>query len=660
MQATKEQVRQMLAEAEQNGQTKRAEYLRSKLGVSTPAPTRTPTSKVESAWRGAAQGASFGTTDEGSGLMGALMDTLLGDPAGDIAAEVTGQPRASFGDRYSAYRDDQRQQNTQARQDNPWTYGLSEFVGGVAVPGGATFKGAQAASKARSTLRPLGAVAASGAATGAAAGLGYSEGETAGEIAGDTAMGAGIGAVAAPAISSATNFITKGAANAGGRLKRAFDTDHAEQARLKVGQALQDEGLTDPAVVRAKLAELGPDGTLADIGSNLQQLAVVAAKVPGPGRRLAQDFVESRQAGQQSRLQKLVRDTLDPKWTDMRGFTRQLTKTREAQASEAYAAAYLQPVRPTPELASLSRNNDYFKQALERAVKNVKNKVNVGSSSTDVAADGMISTRMMDQVMRELRDMSQGAYLKGRNELGSDIKAVRDVVRAEMFKQNPHLERAMSIHRGGKELEEAAGYGRAILQKKTRLDELQGAMEEWSESEIDAFRVGLMQGMFDKLEDVATSQNSARFAAPQRVRSMLREAFKDGDTYEKFMRGVDAETAMQGTRNKVTGGSPTMELQSAERGGLPQMAPGRSVVEWIQTALRWLGTDDPALSRLKPEDYGEISKLLFRDVDDQTLEKLVAPTLGMRIRAAGASSNPGAATAGGVINSTMGAVEAMQ
>lgn len=664
MQATKEQMQQLLAEAEQNGWENRATYLRDKLGQTEPpvpqVTERQPTGKTESAWRGAAQGASFGLTDEGSGLFGTVLDTLLGDPAGDIAAEITGQERASMGDRYRSYRDDQRTQNDQARQDNPWTYGLSELAGGLAVPGGATAKGAQAASRVRSSLRPLGAVAVSGAATGAGAGFGYSEADTAAGVAGDTAFGSGVGAVAAPVMSAATNFAVKGASNAAGRLKRAFDTDHAEQARMKVGQALQDEGLVDPTAIRAKLEEMGPDATLADIGSNLQQLAVVASKTPGPGRTLAQDYVESRQSGQQSRLQRLVRDTLEPKWTDFRGYLHQVGEKRSKDAGEMYAAAYLQPVKPTPNLANLSRDNDYFKQALGRAVKTVKNKVDVSADTSAVSADGMISTRMMDQVMRELQDMSGQAYRKGRNELGRDIKLVRDEVRREMFKQNPYLEKAMSIHRGGKELEDSANYGRDLLTGKKRLDDLTEVMEEWSESEVDSFRIGLVQGMYDKLEDVATGQNSGRFAAPERVRSMLRQAFKDDDSYAKFMRGIEGENAMQATRNKVTGGSPTMELQSAERGGLPQMAPGRSVVEWVQAAFKWLGTDDPALARLKPEDYTEISKLLFGQVDDATLEKLVAPTLGMRIRAAGAASNPGAATAGGLINSGISMKESMQ
>lgn len=664
MQATREQMQQLLAEAEQNGWAKRAAYLREKLGQGEPpvpeVVERQPTSRTESAWRGAAQGASFGTADEGAGLFGAVLDTLLGDPAGDIAAEATGRPRASFGDRYQAYRDDQRTQNAQARQDNPWTYGGAEFAGGLMVPGGATAKGAQKINQARSAIRPLGAVAASGAAAGAASALGYSEGETRGEVAADTAIGAGVGAVAAPAISTATNWATKGVSNVGGRLKRAMISDPAEQARLKVGQTLQDEGLTDPAVIRAKLNEMGPDATLADIGTNLQQLAVVSAKVPGPGRRLAQDYVNSRQAGQQSRLERLVRDTVDPKWTDYRGYVRQVGEKRAKDAAEMYKAAYLQPVKTTPVLADLSRNNDYFKQALDRAVKNVRNKVDIAPGTSDVSADGMISTRMMDQVMRELQDMSRVAYRKGRNELGRDIALVRDAVRREMFSQNPYLEKAMSIHRGGKELTEAAEYGRDLLVGKKRLDELQDVMEEWSESEIDSFRVGLLQGMFDKIEDAAQTQNSARFAAPERVRSLLRQAFKDDNAYERFMRGVDGETAMQATRNRVTGGSPTMELQAAHRGGMPDVAQGRGVIQWIQTALKWLGTDDPALSRLTEDDYGQIAKLLFSDVDDAALEKLVAPTLGMRIRAAGAASNPGAATAGATINSGMGTWETMQ
>lgn len=580
-------------------------------------------SQTESAVRGAAQGGTLGFSDELAGVTGASMETLF--PTSE---------REPFGDLYELYRDSQREQNAQAREDNPGTYMAGEFAGGMVVPGGGAVKGAQTLNRVTPSVRPLGAATVSGGVTGGVAGAGYSEGETAGEVGADTAVGAGTGAVLGPAVGYAGQKVAEAGSGVGGFVRRKFYSSPQESARLRTGRALQADGYTDIAAIRDQLSKLGPEGRLADIGPVLQTEATRAAQSPGPGQRLAVDFLNKRQRGQESRLEAAAREHVDPMWTDYRGFLQQVKTDRSKQAKEAYEAAWLVPIEITDTMASL-QNNGIFKRAFEKATKATADDVRVASGASDLSADGMLSSRLLDQTLRELGDMAAPFWRSGQNAKAGRIKAVKDMLQGEIMEQNPYLARARSIHRGGKEIEEAAMWGRDIMSKKVRVDDIADVMEDWSESEVDAMRVGMLQGIFDKIEDAATNQNSAsRLVNSSRVEKVLQKLFKDEDSYESFMQNVNAENVMQETRNKATGGSPTYKLMAGDQ-TLPMSQP-QGVIGWTQQIFRWLGASDDDIAQLRAQDFEEVAKLMFNNVDDATLEKLIAPTLGMRVRSGGA------------------------
>lgn len=587
-------------------------------------------SQGESARRGFGQGVTFGFGDELSGLVGAGLDWATGNYNPALG-------ESSFSDNYADLRDVERQDNARAQQANPWTYGLTEFAGGMAVPGVGALKGAQAIQRGRQAIQPLGALALSGGAAGATAGLGYSEADTLGGAAFDTALGGTVGAVASPALAWGANMAGRGISNAVGGLRRRLASSPEEQARLRLGQALDAEDLGSVEAVRAKLDALGPEGRLADVGAVLQQEAVTASKIPGPGRRLANEAVEQRQAGQEGRLVDVTRETLDPKWTDYQTYLKTVRDELKAQSGGAYKKAYERGIEPDMEMANWSRHNDYFKAALKKAMDSVRNDVDAYPGTTGVQDSGMVSTKLMDYTMRELRDMADKAFRKGANNKGRMIKALERHMREKVFAQNPDLKAAMSIYRGGRELESAATRGRELLFKKVRPDELKLEMADWSQSERDSFRIGLVQGIFDKLEDATTGQNSAgRVVNSSRAMKVLKEAFGDGEAFNKFMKAVDAENAMQATRNKVTGGSPTMELLTAS-GRAPDLAPtsGRGVVGMLQDWVLKLGAEHPDVKKLTPQDYEAMSKYLFNEIDDDVIESLIHPTLRSRMKGQG-------------------------
>lgn len=76
------------------------------------------------------------------------------------------------------------------------------------------------------------------------------------------------------------------------------------------GKAAQD-GLNEQSMARG-LADLGPEGTFADLGPNLTGLAGGIANTPGRGQKIIRETLEGRNAGANARIRSSIDDTLGP------------------------------------------------------------------------------------------------------------------------------------------------------------------------------------------------------------------------------------------------------------------------------------------------------------------------------------------------------------
>lgn len=158
-------------------------YLAGKSPVEEP-PARVPYTELESAARAARSGALFDLYDEGAGAAKAGMDLLTGDVGMDKLYET-----------YKKYRDEEREKDRLAREDNPKSYLTGQIGGGLAtafIPGLGFMNVGKGAS--------LATAAAKGAAGAGLGGFGASEGETGREIMEDTLDAAKMGAVAGGAL----------------------------------------------------------------------------------------------------------------------------------------------------------------------------------------------------------------------------------------------------------------------------------------------------------------------------------------------------------------------------------------------------------------------------------------------------------------------------
>jgi hypothetical protein len=147
-------------------------------------------------------------------------------------------------------------------------------------------------SRASTPLGMAGAGAMEGAAYGGIYGAGGAEG-------GDRLMaglqGAGTGTLVGGVVGSGASM---------------FQQPVSQESRM-IAKGLQADQI-DPTSVAARMAALGPDGIVADLGPNLQGQAAAIATLPGSGSRKIIDALTGRRAGANARIKQGVDDAIGP------------------------------------------------------------------------------------------------------------------------------------------------------------------------------------------------------------------------------------------------------------------------------------------------------------------------------------------------------------
>ena len=77
----------------------------------------------------------------------------------------------------------------------------------------------------------------------------------------------------------------------------------------KVMRAMENDGI-DPATIRQRLDEMGPEAMVADLGPNLQQQAGGLASMPGEAQQIVRSAMAERDAGAGGRIRSALDDTL--------------------------------------------------------------------------------------------------------------------------------------------------------------------------------------------------------------------------------------------------------------------------------------------------------------------------------------------------------------
>ena len=489
-----------------------------------------------------AQGLSFGLSDEISGVLGAIPASFnLND---SFADKLSGIP-----DAYRGIRDAARENNAAFSERNPKTALAANLAGGLATGG---------AGLTRAGVNTVSGLAKSGAAAGAVGGFGASEGGVGEHLAG-TATGAAVGGALAPALPAL-----------GGALSRL--TSRPNQANSRFAELMKRDDMT-PEQLQAKLTELGPEATIVDAaGPNVKASAEAIAQMPGRGQQLANELVNTRQAGQADRIGGALDDALGNGQSLFQA-EQSIAQNLRTQSAPLYQQAYQQPITLNSEIRGVL-NTPAGKNALGRAQEMAANE---GEQFAIDAQSGIVPTKMLDYLKRGLDDIVEtntDSLTGATNNQGRIVGGLARSLRDEMDKQNPIYQQARAVFGGEKANQVALKEGQRFLRENAERTEFNMAGK--SESEREMFRLGAMQSLRDRVMNKSDTADSVKtvFNSPG-LREKIKAIVPDEDSFNALAQKMEAESEFFRTNNQLLGNSATMRRQQAAQDGATSNVLGR-------------------------------------------------------------------------------------
>jgi hypothetical protein len=486
----------------------------------------------------AAQGATLGFADEAM--------------AGLAALPKAASERKSMGQAYGEALQGIRGFEKDVYETSPGAATVSQIGGGLLTAGagaaGNIGRGVQAlkasgAGPIRQAFSAIGRGAASGAGIGALEGFGSEEGGL-----GNRAMGAGIGGAVGGLTGAALPAgaaLGKGAVTAAGNIASGA-LSPGRRAMGLAREVLDNAGLNSPEAVAARLEELGPTATLADLGKRGQRLARTLLDMLGKGGEQIGDVLEKRAADRADRLVTEAGSALNPQGKSFYGTIDEIARTQEQKAAPKYQEAFAnaRPVDITDVLGGIDKELPTSKGGIRTALERAKGLLQTQDGSFDTSLEGLHQSKMAldDAIQSATKDSSLGNVARAK------LKEVRGNLLKAMDASNPTYGEARSIWAGQAAAEDALEQGRAF----TKLDpeEIRKTLSGMDETSREAFKTGVMRALEDGKEALPASLKKSKNA------NQLRAIFGDDQAFEKFTRRAEGERIQAKTEGGM-GGSRT-------------------------------------------------------------------------------------------------------
>lgn len=518
------------------------------------APQESPSTKegrqVSSSMQGfanAMQGPLMGFADE---LYGGLSAT--GRSIANAIGLGSGQ---SFGQNYREGRDLVRGATDQFREERPITAGLTSAASSAPLMliGGAPAVAAKGVIvPAATTLGRLGTAGKVGAIQGGVSGGGESTADNIANVVADaakhSALGGGLG-VAGQGVLGATGAVV------GNVAQRVNQSSAADFARVKLAEALQRSeggipirpgGAASPSKA-ADIQFLGPEATIADVsGQSGKRLLDVLAVLPGKTKDLTEQLIRGRQAGRTDRIMTAADDALG---TQGKGYMASLDALEAAQkTAQAPFRKQLEgfSVRADNELIRIiNREPKAFQRASDLARKNDELPINL--SELKVGDD--IPFDALDTVKKALWSIAEAEKINFKATPESvATNGIRRALTEKMDRLSPQdaggsiYKQARDAFAGPAELRSAMESGRGAM--KTDAIGVGELTKGMSASELEAFRVGTLQSLRDKVGTESGQTSLLKLWKETGTSDKLKEIF--GNDYKKFASSVAKEEKLKG------------------------------------------------------------------------------------------------------------------
>jgi hypothetical protein len=510
----------------------------------------------------ALQGLTLNLSDEGIGWVRSLFSDVPAQTAqmvSQVGIEATPQEMGGAIERLGL---------ETYRQNFPGRAFASE-IGGAIAPA--------LLSRGRTAPESLAMSTGKGTGLGFVSGAGSGEG-TLGDRAEEGLFGAAMSFVATPALQLAGRATGKAYRSVVDGMFASPNRLGKDAARDAIKSALEaDAGTVDQAIAIV-LSKAGKPYSLADIGPNTRAYLDAANVLPGPGKKAAKDFLDKRDRGIAARLTSDIQDAFGSRASFFDEFNA-LKEARSDLGGKLYKRALSKQIPVTTELTALLKRpslEDAYNRGItiarERGMPVPKTRVENGKLMTDQGEVTDIDTEFLHILKMGLDDVvfTGKSPVSG---IGSTaLNSVKDT-RAQFLnfidRNNAAYKRARNYWAGETSAMDAMQMGRNFLRLDE--DELAADIRKMSKSEKEAFRLGAMQNVLDRMGGAQMGEtvtgavgNPARdlIKNPRTVR-LLGLTFDDKTVFNRFINRLEDETEMRLTSAQVLRGSQTAERTEA-------------------------------------------------------------------------------------------------
>lgn len=373
-----------------------------------------------------------------------------------------------------------------------------------------------------------------------------------------------------------------------------------------------------------------------------RELTALSRAAAGYGRGEAQQLADetlTRQGGARERVGEQVNRALAP--SEYFATEDKLIKELYTNADPFYKAAYQK--HPSVKSAALLRILDTpsGKKAAREAAKSIRDKP--GAKLGKIDAVGMIrqpSLEFADQIKQEFDDMIKHEEAQGPTGKGRRLRALRNALRKELDTIAPEYKAARAQYAGDLEIRDALRTGRDEFIKQTP-EEIRRAVAGMNFSEMDAFRSGAAQKLFEMINNPANEGNFAKKLIGSPALTEKLELIAQGKPQAKVLvAALEKEAELYEARKKL--------LSKAESGATKRAIEGlsspRLVLEQALDIIRSQPvlrekTADAIAARLRGVTEAELKA--FEDGLTKKSQKLA-----VRSRRAGKAGMIGAIAAG--------------
>ena len=513
---------------------------------------------------------SIGGVPIGSSVQGAI--NALQGPTFGFLDELAGAVASPFG-KYKDVRDYVRGATQQFRQDYPTIAPITSAM--TAAPTMMLGAGGVSAAPVVAGMLPKALQAARVAGIqGAVSGAGESQAQNLPGLAADIAKGS--------AASAATGGIGQGVLGAGGAAvsnvaQRVMPQVAQNVATSKLAEALmrgapegsvftQSGAVSTPAGrAAARIERFGPEATIADVsGQAPKKLLDLLATLPGKTSDAVETLIKGRQAGRAGRIMTAADEALG---TQGKGYTATLDAletTQKTVAKPLYDALKGVSVRIDDDLYNLLQRAPEAHKAAEKLAR-TEGKVPIDLSALKVGDD--VPFDAIDTMKKTLWQLAESE--KPNFKASAQSRAydnLRTTLTQKMDDLSPKDQTGNSIYKlardafaGPAELKSAVETGRSAM----RVDSLKVAdlTKGMSASELEAFRVGALQSLRDKVGTEAGQTSLLKMWKEPATSDKLREIF--GSDYRRFSAEVAKEGQLKALESTGRGSQTASRLMAA-------------------------------------------------------------------------------------------------